>query len=108
MILVLKMCEFGFDYEYSAYLSTRDDCVDLQDQVREMLLLYDTLGYSAKSAIQELFPNISLEFQGKFTYVDTEAYGYIEAKVMQNLSWLKPKKWLKKIVQLKSPFKLKK
>ena len=74
------MCEFGFDYEYSAYLSTRDDCVDFRDQVREMLLLYDTLGYSAKSAIQEWFPNISLEFQSKFTYVDAEAYGYIEAK----------------------------
>ncbi len=80
MILVLKMCEFGFDFEYFDYLSTTEDCVELRDQVRDMLLLYYDRGYSAKSAIQELFPNISLEFQASFTYVDAEACGYIEAK----------------------------
>ena len=74
MILVFKMCEFGFDFEYLDYLSTTEDCVELRDQVRDMLLLYYDRGYSAKSAIQELFPNIS------FTYVDAEACGYIEAK----------------------------
>ena len=51
MILVFKMCEFGFDFEYSEYLSTTEDCVELRDQVRDMLLLYYNRGYSAKSAI---------------------------------------------------------
>ena len=74
------MCEFGFDYEFSDFLSTTEDCCQLRSQVQDMLKLFQTRGYSAKSAIEQLFPDIRLEFTSHFTYVDAEACGYIEAK----------------------------
>ena len=74
------MCDFDFNYEYSDYLATAEDCIDLRHQVSEMLFLFHERGYSAKSAIEQLFPDIQVEFANHFTYVDAEACGYIEAK----------------------------